>query len=88
MIKLTSDLFIKNIKLPQNGREEYRCPRVPGLFLRVSPTGKVWYLSIRPPGEKHPRRVKIGPYGTGKDAYTLKEARRKADDWKEAVKGG
>lgn len=88
MIKIISDLKIKNIKLPESGREEYRDSRVPGLFLRVSPTGKVWYLSVRPPGEKHPRRIKIGPYGLGSDAFTLKEARRKAEDWKDAIKAG
>ncbi|MEH6468205.1 MAG: tyrosine-type recombinase/integrase [Porticoccus sp.] len=88
MMKITTDLALKKIKLPSAGRTEYRDSRIPGLFLRVSPTGKIWYLSVRPPGEKHPRRIKIGPYGTGTEAYTLKEAHIKAMAWKDAIKAG
>ena len=82
---MMNDLSIKNIKLPKAGRNDYRDACVPGLFLRVSATGKVWYLSVRLPAEKHLRHIKIGPYGSGSESFTLEEARRKAEDWKDAV---
>lgn len=85
---ITTDLAIQRLKVPQTGRVELRVQGSPGLFLRVSTSGMVWYLRARPPGEKNPIAIRLGPYGSHEGTYTLKEARRKAADWKESIKGG
>lgn len=85
---ITTDAAIKRLKLPDQGREEHRVQGCPGLFLRVSKGGMVWYLRARPPGEKNPIAIRIGPYGLGSEAFTLKKARRKAEDWKDTIKAG
>lgn len=85
--QINSDIAVKNIRLPKS-RIELRVKNSPGLFLRVSPRGKFWYLRARPLGEKNPVAIKIGPYGRGERAYTLKQAREKAEQWKEDIKGG
>lgn len=88
MDTISSDIAIKNLKLPTSGRKEFQDKRVPGLLLRLSPRGKTWLLYSRLPGTERPTRMKIGVYGEASDALTLKEARRKAEDWKEKIKGG
>jgi integrase len=85
---ITTDAAIKRLKLPDHGRDEIRVQGSPGLFLRVSKTGMVWYFRARSPSEKTPIAIRMGPYGLGSEAFTLKEARRKAEDWKDAIKAG
>lgn len=85
---ITSDASIRSLKAPVEGRDQYRVQGLPGLVLRVSASGMVWYLRARPPGEKNAVAIRIGPYGSHPGMYTLKEARRKAEDWKESIKGG
>ncbi len=82
------DRTLQKMKPPASGRLELRDKMVPGLYLRVSASGMVWYLRARPPGEKNPIAIRLGPYGSHPGMYTLKEARRKAEDWKDAIKGG
>lgn len=86
--QISSDIAIKNIKLPTSGRDDISVKNAPGLLLRVSPRGKIWYLKARPPGEVHPLAIKIGPYGKGERAFSLKEAKEKAEQWREDIKGG
>ncbi|MBG56798.1 MAG: hypothetical protein CMK46_00735 [Porticoccus sp.] len=91
MKSFSSDTGIQKIKLPEAGRIEFSDAKEGGLILRVSPRGKTWYLIFRPPGVKHPRRIKIGPYGSGGDgskSFGLLQARRKAQDWKESLRAG
>ena len=85
--EINSDVTVRNLRLPP-ARIEIKVKNSPGLFLRASPRGKFWYLRARPPGENNPIAVKIGPYGRGERAFTLKEAREKAEQWKEDIKGG
>jgi integrase len=59
--------------------------RVPGLVLRVSPTGsKAWALTARRPGNKNPSRFTLGDHRH----LTLTEARAKAHDFKAALRDG
>ncbi len=42
-----TDVFLKAIKPPQQGRDEYTDTKVPALMLRVSPDGTmVWSLPL------------------------------------------
>ena len=87
-VSLSTDLSIKNLALPSSGRKEYTVKNAPGLMLRSSSRGKTWYLKARPPGEEHPSAIKIGPYGEGGQAFTLKLAKAKAEQWREDIRGG
>jgi integrase len=59
--------------------------RVPGLVLRVSPSGKKsWVVTARRPGFKNPSRYTVGDYRH----LTLSEARRKAQDFKAVLRDG
>ncbi len=59
--------------------------RVPGLALRVSPTGqKSWVITARRPGHKNPSRFALGDYRD----FTLSEARDKALDFKRSLREG
>lgn len=88
MDTISSDIGIKNIKLPVKGRVEYRDKQLSGLILRASPRGKAWFLYTRLPGSSKPTRIKMATYGVASESLTLKQARQKADDWKEMIKGG
>lgn len=85
--EINSDLSIKNLKLPDK-RTELKVKNSPALYLRVSPNGKYWYLRARPAGSRNPVAIKIGAYGNGEQAYTLKQAREKANQLKEDIRGG
>lgn len=85
---ITSDASIRRLKPPAEGRDQYRVKGLPGLVLRVTATNMIWYLRARPAGEKNAVAIRIGPYGSKPGMYSLKEARRKAEDWKESIKGG
>jgi integrase len=56
--------------------------------LRVCSRGKKWYLRARPPGERNPISILIGPYGREERAFTLKEAKATAQAWKEDIAEG
>ena len=88
MKELSTDAGIRSVPTPKRGRVEYRVKNVPGLYLRVSSRGKKWYLRGRPPGEKNPIAMLIGPYGTEDRAYTLKAAKARAWQWREDIAGG
>jgi len=85
---LSSDIAIKNISLPSTGRLEMPVKGCGGLMLRASSRGKTFYLKVRPPGERHPVAIKLGVYGSGDRALTLKQAKAKAEQWKEDIRGG
>ena len=86
--EITTDLTIKNLKLPSSGRLDFKVRNSRGLYLRASQSNKVWYLRARPPGSKNPVAIKIGPYGTGQLGYTLKSAKAKAEEWREDIASG
>jgi hypothetical protein len=79
MKELSTDAGIRRVPIPSIGREIYRIKNVPSLYLFVSKRGKTFYLRIRPPGEKNPIPIQIGPYGSGERAFTLKQARALAE---------
>jgi integrase len=59
--------------------------RVPGLVLRVSPTGsKTWALTARRPGYKNPSRFSLGDYRH----LSLTDARAEAQDFKAMLRDG
>ena len=59
--------------------------RVPGLALRISPSGKrSWIVSARRPGKKNPSRFTLGDYRE----FTLTEARNKALEFKAQLRDG
>ncbi len=73
-----------------NGRQtdyvDHGPNRVPGLVLRVSPTGKKsWVVTARRPGMKNPSRFTLGDI---RDLATLTEAREKAAQFKGELKAG
>jgi integrase len=59
--------------------------RVPGLVLRVSPSGKrTWAVTVRRPGHKNPSRLTVGDYRE----MTLTEARDAALKFKASLRDG
>jgi integrase len=88
MKELSTDAGIRSVPTPKSGRVEYRIKNAPGLYLRVSRRGKKWYLRARPPGEKNPVAILMGPYGDEERALTLKAAKAKAEQWREDIAGG
>ena len=85
---------LENLRPPKQGRKEYRVDGTPGLFLRASPTKKVWYLRARVNGEKNPRWLKIGVYkpyefaDIASQGYTLKEATIEAEKLRDMIACG
>ena len=58
---------------------------VPGLGVRTSATGRrTFVLVARYPGSRNPTRRALGVYGR----LTLEQARKKARDWLELIRGG
>jgi integrase len=86
--EISSDVSIRNLKLPAKGQIDVRVKNAPALYLRLSPSAKNWYLRARPPGEKNPLAMRMASYGQGERALTLKQAKEKAQQWKEDIKGG
>lgn len=88
MKELSTDAGIRSVPTPKSGREIYRIKNTPGLYLFVSKRGKTFYLRARPPGEKNPIPIQIGPYGEAERAFTLKTAKAQAEQWREDIAGG
>ena len=85
---ISTDLQIRNLRHPEKRFYTVPVKNEPGLYLYVYKIRKVWYFRCRPPGEKNAIPVKMGPYGEGELAYTLKKARAQADQWREDIAGG
>jgi integrase len=80
MVKDLTDLELRRWQ-PADKREEKTDGKVPGLKVRLSPSGvRSWSLYIRANGLK--RRFSLG------DGLTLAEARKKAKETKDAVEKG
>lgn len=86
--EISSDVSIRNLKLPIKGQIDIKVKNAPALYLRLSPGAKIWYLRARPPGENNPLAMRMAPYGQGDRALTLKQAKAKAQQWKEDIAGG
>lgn len=66
-------------------RKDYRDPQTPGLFLRVSSTGKkVFCLYQRVKGKENPTRITLGTFPT----MSIPEARVKATELKALIAAG
>lgn len=80
---------IDKLEAPANAQVDFRDSgpnRVPGLMLRISPTGtKSWVLATRRPGSKFSSRVTLGRYGSD---CTLTDARRLAQKFKQELREG
>ena len=88
MKECSTEAGIRSIPIPKSGRVEYRIRNAPGLYLRVSSRGKKWYLRARPSGEKNPIAILMAPYGARERALTLKQAKGRAEQWREDIAGG
>lgn len=83
--EIISDVSIRNIGLPEKGREEYSVKKSPGLWLYVSSTGKQdWYLRARPQrGIGNAVPIHLGALDrTGENGLTFQKAIGKAAEWK------
>lgn len=70
-----TDLFLRKLKAPSDGRVEYYDGRIPGFGVRVSPTGaKTFFVLTR--HRRTFRRVSLGRY----PSLSLEKARRSAND--------
>lgn len=78
-----TDLFLRKVKPPQQGRVEYYDGRVPGFGLRVTSTGAKTFFLVGRHGRSF-KRVTLGRYPT----LTLEKARRKANDAIRALEDG
>jgi hypothetical protein len=80
---MLTDRLIRSLRPAERG--EVLDAVVPGLALRVSPTGsKSFVLIQRFPGSRNPTRRSLGKYG----AITLQDARIKARRWLELIERG
>ncbi len=76
---------LKAINTKQTDYRDSGDNRVPGLALRVSPSGqKSWIVTARRPGHKNPTRITIGDYRE----LALSDARDKASMVKSDLKAG
>jgi integrase len=83
--KTLTDRFCKNVKPPQQGREDYMDALMPNMGLRVTENGaKSFVLIARYPGSPHPARRALGAYGV----IGLDQARQKARDWMTLIRQG
>lgn len=83
--KFTTDRQLKAFKASPDGKAyDVRDGQIKGLRVRVMPNTKTFVLMARFPGNRQPTRQSLGTFGDG--AMMLKEARRKAADWKEKLK--
>ncbi len=88
MDAITTDLSISKIRRPKSGQKDWPVQGMPGLYLTIGKRTRTWRLRARPPGETNPIPIKMGPYGEGEQALTLKEAKEKAQEWKDLIAGG
>ena len=86
MKKVLTDRTLKALKPAKPGqRYEVADAVVPGLAIRVTPTGqRTFVLIARYPGSSNPTRRAIGEYG----AITLDQARAEARKWLDLLKRG
>ena len=86
MKKVLTDRTLKALKPAKPGqRYEVADAVVPGLAIRVTPTGqRTFVLIARYPGSSNPTRRAIGEYG----AITLDQARAEARRWLDLLKRG
>ena len=86
MKKVLTDRVLKALKPAKpNSRYEINDALVPGLAVRVTPTGQRTFVLIsRYPGSSNPTRRAIGEYG----AITLIQARSEARKWLDLLKRG
>lgn len=84
--EVLTDRKLKALKPAQpNSRYEIADAVVPGLAIRVTPTGqRTFVLIARYPGSPFPTRRALGEYG----AITLDEARKKAREWIALLQSG
>ena len=83
--KALTDRTLKALKPKPGQRYEVADAVVPGLAIRVTPTGhRTFVLIARYPGSSNPTRRAIGEYG----AITLDQARTEARKWLDLLKRG
>jgi integrase len=85
MKRVLTDRTLKALKPKPGQRYEMADAMVPGLAIRVTPTGhRMFVLIARYPGSSNPTRRAIGEYG----AITLDQARSEARKWLDLLKRG